>query len=37
MTKLGKDLIQAAKEARAIARGEADPRTYRVHDPRKLM
>lgn len=33
MTTLGKRLIQAATEARAIARGEADPATYRVHVP----
>jgi len=33
MTALGKRLIDAAKEARAIARGEADPKTYRVHIP----
>ena len=33
MTTLGKRLIQAAEEARAIARGEADPSTYRVHVP----
>jgi putative transcriptional regulator len=33
MTSLGKRLIDAAKEARAIARGEADPNTYRVHVP----
>jgi putative transcriptional regulator len=33
MTTLGKRLIQAAKEARAIARGEADPSTYRVRVP----
>lgn len=33
MTKLGQDLIQSAKEARAIARGEADPSTYRVYEP----
>lgn len=33
MTSLGKRLIAAAKEARAIARGEADPATYRVHTP----
>ena len=31
MSKLGKRLIKAAREARAIARGEADPATYRVH------
>lgn len=33
MSKLGKRLNQAAKEARAIARGKADPSTYRVHVP----
>lgn len=33
MTKAGERLIQAAKEAIAIARGEADPSTYRVHLP----
>jgi putative transcriptional regulator len=33
MTTLGKRLLQAAKEAQAIARGEADPATYRVHVP----
>ena len=33
MTKLGKRLIAAAKEARAIIRGEADPATYRIHVP----
>jgi len=33
MTKLGKRLIEAAKEARAIIRGEADPATYRIHVP----
>jgi putative transcriptional regulator len=33
MTALGKRLINAAKEARAIARGVADPKTYRVHVP----
>jgi putative transcriptional regulator len=33
MSKLGDRLIQAAKEARAIARGEADPSTYRVFVP----
>jgi putative transcriptional regulator len=30
---LGERLIQAAREARAIARCEADPSTYRVHIP----
>lgn len=33
MTTLGKRLIQSATEARSIARGEADPATYRVHVP----
>lgn len=33
MSKLGKKLIGAAKEARAIASGKADPATYRVHVP----
>lgn len=33
MTSLGKRLIQAAEEAKAIARGEADPSTYKVHLP----
>ncbi|TDR94570.1 helix-turn-helix domain-containing protein [Enterovirga rhinocerotis] len=33
MTSLGKRLIVAAKEARSIARGEADPSSYRVHVP----
>jgi|GraSoiStandDraft_41_1057321.scaffolds.fasta_scaffold7420290_2 hypothetical protein len=31
MSKLGKRLIQAAQEGVAIARGELDPATYRVH------
>jgi putative transcriptional regulator len=31
MSKLGKRLIKAADEALAIARGEADPSTYRVY------
>jgi putative transcriptional regulator len=31
MSKLGKRLIKAADEALAIACGEADPSTYRVH------
>lgn len=33
MTTAGKRLIQAAREAVAIARGEADPATYRLHVP----
>jgi putative transcriptional regulator len=36
MTALGKDLIRSAREAVAIARGEADPGTYRVHVPSDL-
>lgn len=33
MSKLGKKLILAAKEARIIARGKAKSSTYRVHIP----
>ena len=33
MTRLGQELIRSAKEAIAIARGEADPATYRVYVP----
>jgi putative transcriptional regulator len=33
MSKFGKRLIKAAKEARAIARGQAKPDSYRVHVP----
>jgi putative transcriptional regulator len=36
MTSLGKRLIKAAKEARAIARGEADLTTYRVRVPTEV-
>ncbi len=36
MSKLGKRLIAAAREGRAIARGEADPATYRVHVPAEI-
>jgi putative transcriptional regulator len=36
MSKLGKKLIAAAREGVAIARGEADPATYRVHVPAKI-
>jgi putative transcriptional regulator len=36
MSKMGKRLLAAAKEARAIARGEADPKTYRVHVPAEI-
>ena len=33
MSNLGKRLIKAAEQARAIARGEANPNTYRVFTP----
>jgi putative transcriptional regulator len=33
MSKLGSRLIKAAREGRAFARGEADPKHYRVHVP----
>ena len=33
MSKAGERLLGAAAEIRAIARGEADPATYRVHVP----
>ena len=33
MSATGKRLIQAANEALAIVKGEADPSTYRVHVP----
>jgi len=36
MSTLGKRLIKAVKEALAIARGEADPSTYRVHVPAEV-
>jgi putative transcriptional regulator len=36
MTKLGKRLIKAAEEGLAIARGEADPATYRVFVPSEV-
>jgi putative transcriptional regulator len=36
MSKLGKRLIAAAKESRAIARGEADPASYRIHVPAEI-
>jgi putative transcriptional regulator len=36
MTTLGKRLIKAAREARTIARGEADQATYRVHVPASI-
>ncbi len=36
MSTLGQRLIKAAKEGRAIVRGEADPRTYKVHVPARV-
>lgn len=36
MSKLGKRLVKSAREARAIARGEADARSYKVSVPRKI-
>jgi putative transcriptional regulator len=36
MSKLGKRLIAAAHEGVAIARGEADPATYRVYVPAEV-
>ena len=36
MTTLGTRLIQAAHEAVTIAKGEADPATYRVHVPAEM-
>ncbi|SDR33929.1 putative transcriptional regulator [Rhizobiales bacterium GAS191] len=33
MTSFGKRLLKSVDEARAIARGEADPSTYRVRMP----
>ena len=36
MTTLRMRLIKAAKEARAIARGDAERSTYRVHLPAKV-
>ncbi len=33
MSKLGSRLIKAAREGRALARGEADAARYRVHVP----
>ena len=36
MSKLGKKLIRAAKEARAFARGEAKAANYRIHVPSQI-
>ena len=33
MSSLGKRLIRSAKEARTIARGAADPRSFKIHVP----
>jgi putative transcriptional regulator len=35
-SKAGSRILQGAKEALAIARGEADPSTYRVHVPAEV-
>jgi putative transcriptional regulator len=36
MTKAGSRILEGAHEALAIARGEADPSTYRVHVPPEI-
>jgi putative transcriptional regulator len=36
MSTLGKRLIKAAKEGRSIARGEADPATYKTFVPPEI-
>jgi putative transcriptional regulator len=36
MSKLGKKLIAAAREGIAVARGEADPTSYRLRVPAKI-
>lgn len=36
MSRAGERLIRAAKEARSIARGEADPDTFTVHVPAEV-
>jgi putative transcriptional regulator len=36
MSKLGKRLIRAADEALDIARGAADPSTYRIHVAKRI-
>jgi putative transcriptional regulator len=36
MTKAGERPLRAVDGARAIARGEADPKTYRVHLPKEI-
>ncbi len=36
MSKLGDELIRSMQEAVAITRGEADPKSYRVHIPARI-
>jgi hypothetical protein len=36
MSKAGERLINAAREMVSIARGEADPETYRIHTPEMI-
>lgn len=36
MSKFGKKLIEAAHQGIAIARGDADPSTYRLHVPKDI-
>lgn len=36
MTSFGEGLVEAARQAAAIARGEADPATYGVHVPAEI-
>jgi putative transcriptional regulator len=36
MTTLGKRLIQSVKEARKIVRGEAAPKSFKMHIPAKI-
>src|SRR3954466_9072350 len=36
MTPLGKRLIQSAKEARKVVRGEADAKSYKMHIPTEV-
>ena len=36
MTTLGKRLIQSAKEARKIVRGEVGPKSYKMHIPAEI-
>jgi putative transcriptional regulator len=36
MTRLGERLIKSARQALAIAKGQADPSTYRVHVPAEI-